>query len=116
MATRAAGRAMGFELLVRNDSEASNACTAFLAEGSYTSKIRDNFGLVVSGGQDELKGKIVRIGHIGFIDAWDVAAQLQAVALTARQLGKSVDMEAGLKTYFDVVASDKDYTPADLAL
>jgi aspartate aminotransferase-like enzyme len=116
MATREAGRAMGFELLVKNDKDASNACTAFLAEGSYTSKIRDDFGLVVSGGQDELKGKIVRIGHIGFIDAWDVAAQLQAVALTARQLGKNVDMEAGLKAYFDVVASDKDYTPADLAL
>lgn len=113
-ATRAAARAMGFDLLVKHDSETSAVCTAVLAEGAYAGKIRDRFGLTISGGQDALKGKILRIGHMGYIDAWDVQNQLMAMALIAKELGKSVNTDAGMKTYFDVIASKEDFTPSDL--
>jgi aspartate aminotransferase-like enzyme len=113
-ATRAAAKAMGFELLVTNEADVSSACTAILAEGSYTGKIRDRFGMTIAGGQDALKGKIVRVGHLGYIDAWDTLSQLQAIALVGRELGKTVNLEAGVTAYFDIINSDKDYTPADL--
>ena len=113
-ATRAAAGAMGFDLLVKNPKEASAATTAVMAEGSFTSKIRDRFGMTISGGQDALKGKIVRIGHMGFIDAWDVQNQLMAVGLVAKELGKSVNLDAGMKAYFDVISSKENLTPDDL--
>lgn len=113
-ATRAAGRAMGFEPLVKNDNEASSACTSLIAEGSYTGEIRKRYGMILSGGQDELKGKIVRIGHIGYIDGWDVASQLMALGRTGQQLGKKVDINAGLDAFWKIADSSEDFTPADL--
>jgi len=115
-ATRAAAQAMGFELFVKNALEASAACTPVMAEGNYTSQIRERFGMTISGGQDALKGKIVRIGHIGYIDAWDVMSQLMSVAWVAKQQGKKMDIEAGVGVFFNTVNDTKDYTPQDLLL
>ena len=113
-ATRAAAKAMGFDLLVKDESAVSSATTAVIAEGSYTGKMRDRFGMTVSGGQDALKGKIVRIGHIGYIDGWDVFNQLQALGIIGEELGRKVDLAAGAEAFFDIANSTNDYTPADL--
>ncbi len=113
-ASREAGAAMGFEPLVKKFEHASAACTPLIAEGSYTGKMRDRFGLTVSGGQDDLKGKIVRIGHIGFMDGWDVLTQLIALGKVGSDLGKSVDMDKGLQAFWKVMDSKEDFTPADL--
>ncbi len=112
-ATRAAGRAMGFEPLVKDDGEASPACTALVAEGSFTGKIRDRYGLTVSGGQDELKGKIVRIGHIGYMDGWDVLSQIIALGRVGAELGKKVDMNAGMDAFWKIADSADDFTPTE---
>jgi len=115
-ATRQSAQAMGFDLLVKETSQVSAACTAVLCEGSYTGKIRDRFGMTVSGGQDALKGKIVRVGHMGFIDAWDVLNQMIAVGTVAQELGKKVDLAQGMKKFFEVIESKDDFTPSDLKL
>lgn len=114
MATRRAAEAMGFELLAKNDREASAACTSIVVDGPYPKHIRERFGFTVSGGQDELKGKIVRIGHMGYIDAWDVLSQLVAVGRVGEKLGRKVDLAAGMKTFLDIADSDRDMTPEDL--
>ena len=114
-ATRAAAVAMGFELLVANMKDVSSACTAIKAEGSYTSKIRERFGMTVSGGQDALKGKIVRIGHMGYIDAWDVLNQIIALGQVAQlDMNRQVSLSAGVDAFFKVVNSETDCTPEDL--
>ncbi len=112
-ATRAAAKAMGFELFVKDESSVSSACTAILAEGLYAGEIRKRYGLTMSGGQDELKGKIVRVGHMGYIDAWDVANQLQAIARVAPHFNKKVDGAAGMEAFWKVVESAEDFTPAE---
>lgn len=113
-ATREAAKAMGFELFVKSDSAYSAACTSVIAEGSYPKEMRGRYGMTVSGGQDELKGKIVRISHMGFIDGWDVLSQLVATGRTAEKLGKSVKVMAGVEKYLAIADSEQDYTPADL--
>jgi aspartate aminotransferase-like enzyme len=113
-ATRKAAVAMGFDLFVKNENAYSAVCTALHAEGSYGSKARSQYGLTISGGQDELKGKIVRIGHMGYIDGWDVLAQLQAIGRIAPGLGKPVDLAKGLAAFWDVMDSSADFTPSDL--
>jgi len=113
-ATRKAAVAMGFELFVKDENAYSAVCTAIKAEGSYTGKARSQYGLTVSGGQDELKGKIVRFGHMGYIDGWDVMAQLQAVGRIAPGLGKPVDLAKSMTAFWEVMDSNNDFTPSDL--
>lgn len=113
-ATRRAAEAMGFELLVKKDEHASAACTALVAEGSYGKIFRERYGMTVSGGQDELKGKIVRIGHMGYIDGWDVLSQLIAVGKATEQLGRKMNVTAGIETFLKLADSNEDFTPADL--
>ncbi len=113
-ATRNAFRAMGCELFVKDDSQVSSACTAVMADGPYPKLIREQYGLTMSGGQDELKGKILRIGHIGYLDAWDVLDQLLAFGQVSASQGKPINMEAGLTAFWKTVHSTEDLTPKDL--
>ena len=52
---------------------------------SSCSTLRDRLGIQLIGGQGELKGKIFRIGHIGYFDVFDITTALAAVELGARR-------------------------------
>ncbi len=113
-ATRAAVKAMGLQLLTQKDEDASPACTSVLTGDAVDAKVFKKLGLTVSGGQDELKGKIVRLGHIGYMDGWDVLSQLLALAKAAEAKGTKVDLMAGLNAYWKVVEDAADQTPEDM--
>src|ERR671914_139057 len=53
--------------------------------------MRERSGVTVVGGQGELKGKIVRIGHIGYVDVHDVATALTALELALVNAGADVE-------------------------
>ena len=42
-------------------------------------RLRDEHGVVLAGGQDDLAGKILRIGHLGYVDVPDVDEALAAL-------------------------------------
>lgn len=113
-ATREAVKAMGLELLAKRDEDASPACTSVLTENVVDNKTFKKLGLTVSGGQDELKGKIVRLGHIGYIDGWDVLSQLLALAKAAEAKGTKVDLAKGIEAFWKVVEDTADQTPPDM--
>lgn len=52
-----------------------------------TGLLRTRYGLVVAGGQGDLKGKIFRIGHLGFIQEGDVYSILAALELAMNEKG-----------------------------
>lgn len=112
--TREAARAMGFELFVKNDKDVSPVCTPIIAEGPFVKHMRDRFSLTMSGGQDELKGKIVRIGHMGYIDGWDVLSQLMGIGQVGRELGRTLNIEAGFETFWKLANSPEDMTPVEM--
>ena len=56
--------------------------------------LRDRLGVTLAPGQGELKGKIFRIGHIGYFDVFDIATALAAVELALAELG--ADIERGV--------------------
>ena len=83
-ATRAALEALGCRLVAR--SSPSPALTAAFAPAGVDAaalvrRLRDDHGVVVSGGQGDLKGRILRIGHLGYVDGFDVLAVAGAVEL-----------------------------------
>lgn len=88
-ATRAAIKAMGLPLL-GSDEYASPAITAVAPTQVEAEKIRSvmskQFDIALAGGQDSLKGKIFRIGHLGFVSERDVLCGIGALEATLQIL------------------------------
>jgi aspartate aminotransferase-like enzyme len=91
-AVRSALRSLGLRLLNENDGTASRAVTAVYPPGNLNAdeirkKMKDDWGITLANGQDELKGQIFRIGHLGFIDPKDVLAVIACLEIVLSQLG-----------------------------
>jgi aspartate aminotransferase-like enzyme len=97
-ACREGVKAMGLELF-SPDEDRSAVVTAIRApDGIDSSEIvaalRDRFGITIAGGQGELKGKVFRIGHIGWFDIFDITTSLAALELALADAG--ADVERGI--------------------
>ena len=44
--------------------------------------IRDRYDILLAGGQDHLKGKIFRVGHLGYINDRDIITVIAAIGNT----------------------------------
>ncbi len=94
-ACREGAKAMGLELF-SPDEDRSAVVTAIRApEGIDATELvltlRDRFGITIANGQGPLKGKIFRIGHIGYFDVFDITTALAAVELVLADLGAEVE-------------------------
>jgi aspartate aminotransferase-like enzyme len=56
------------------------------------------------GGQGQLKGKLVRIGHIGYVDVFDVTTALAALELALVEAGADVERSAAVTAALDAHA------------
>jgi serine---pyruvate transaminase len=97
-AARAGAKAMGLELF-SPDEDRSAVVTAIRAPegidaGVILTAVRKRFGMTLANGQGDLKGKIFRIGHIGWFDVFDITTALAAVELVLAELG--ADIERGV--------------------
>ena len=99
-ATRAAVKAMGLELFA--GIAPSNALTSITVppgiDGSRILKrLRQRFGMVFAGGQDELKGTIIRFSHLGFITRFDVIDGIAALEFALAEEGFGNNVGDGVK-------------------
>lgn len=89
IATRAAVKALGLPLLAA-DEVASPAVTAVAPIGVEAEQIRSilkkRFDIALAGGQEHLKGKIFRIGHLGFVSDRDILAVISAIEAALQEL------------------------------
>jgi aspartate aminotransferase-like enzyme len=97
-ACREGVKAMGLELF-SPDEDSSAVVTAVRAPEGVDSDelvllLRDRHGVTLAPGQGELKGRIFRIGHIGYYDVFDITTALAAVELALVELG--ADVERGI--------------------
>ena len=97
-ATRAAARAMGLDLLAPDDA-ASTAVTAIRTDEAEAirSTMRQKYDIALAGGQDHLKGKIFRIGHLGFISDRDILMTISCLEATLTELGHDFEPKSGVK-------------------
>ncbi|MFL5910263.1 MAG: pyridoxal-phosphate-dependent aminotransferase family protein [Gaiellaceae bacterium] len=94
-AARAGAKAMGLELFSPDDDRSAVVTAVRSPESAeIISGLRQRFGITLAGGQGDLKGKIFRIGHIGWFDVFDVTTALAAVEIVAADLG--ADIERGV--------------------
>jgi aspartate aminotransferase-like enzyme len=98
-ATRAAVKALGLELFA---SSPANAVTAVKLphnmDGVKLYKImKDEIGVQAAGGQAHLKGKIIRIAHLGYMDASDIILCISALEVALKRLGYPAKLGEGVK-------------------
>jgi aspartate aminotransferase-like enzyme len=72
--------------------------------GSIVLSMRERSGVTIIGGQGELKGKIVRIGHIGYIDVFDVTTALAALELALVEAGADVERSVAVTAALEAFA------------
>ncbi|HET8893181.1 MAG TPA: alanine--glyoxylate aminotransferase family protein [Gaiellaceae bacterium] len=99
-ATRAGAKAMGLELFSPDDDRAAVVTAIRVPDGidssDVVSGVRKHFGMTIANGQGALKGKIFRLGHIGWFDVFDITTALSAVELVLAELGADVERGAAV--------------------
>jgi aspartate aminotransferase-like enzyme len=98
-ATREAVVAMGLELFA--PTAASNAVTPVKApvgiDGEQIVKaLKSKFGVWVAGGQAELKGKVFRIAHLGYMTDTDILMTIGALEMALVEMGVKIKQGAGI--------------------
>jgi aspartate aminotransferase-like enzyme len=105
-AARAAVEAMGLELFATQPSDSLTVVK--VPEGvdgqALLGKLEKQYGLRLAGGQDVLKGKIIRLGHMGYIDQFDVLAALSGLELVLLEMGYALEPGAGVTAFQQALA------------
>ncbi|MBF0339179.1 MAG: alanine--glyoxylate aminotransferase family protein [Nitrospirae bacterium] len=106
-ATREGVKALGLNLFAKELP--SNSVTAVEApdgvDGQKIYKVlRENYGVTTAGGQDQVKGKIFRIAHLGYADRFDVIVAISAVEMTLKKLGHPVTLGKGVAACEEILA------------
>jgi aspartate aminotransferase-like enzyme len=105
-ATRAAATAMGLKLLAP-DSPSPAATGIFLPKGLDADKVldylRDQMGVILAEGQDQLKGKAIRIAHVGYMGAFDVITAIAALEMALRKFGAEMPFGRGVAAAQEVL-------------
>jgi aspartate aminotransferase-like enzyme len=85
--------------LFADEEYLSPSITAIKTEGidaeEFRKMIKSNFDILLAGGQDHLKGKIFRVGHLGYVNDRDIVTVVSAISDTLLCLGQITAQQAG---------------------
>ncbi len=107
-ATRAGVQGLGLEVF---SQAPSNVVTAFnVPEGvdgaGLVKWIRDKLGVSFAGGQGSLKGKIVRVAHLGWVDELDIYQAMSALEIALDRNGYHVEFGAAVRAAEEAIAAE----------
>lgn len=107
---RTGAEAMGLELLAKERYTwglTSIGLPAGVDGDQLLKACAERYGVVMAGGQGDLKGRIVRLGHMGYVDFADVTAGLYALRrgleLTGAHCGADDYLERAMRAYEDAL-------------
>ena len=105
-ATRAAIKAMGLELLAPQSP--SDAVTAVkVPDGmdgvSLVKTLKKRYDVMITGGQAQLKGKIIRIAHMGYSDTFDIITVISAMEMALVDSGYNLELGKGIKAAEEIL-------------
>ncbi len=105
-ATRAAVSSLGLELLAKKPA---NSLTAIKTPVDSTKVIEymKSFGVDVSNGQGSLKGKIVRIAHLGYFDKSDILMAVSTLEMALKSSGVEFNFGAGIKKVMEIFLNEQ---------
>ena len=99
-ATRSGVEALGLDLFAK--ANPSPALTAVVAPRGVDSEAvlaaySAAHNITIAGGQGEMKGRVFRLGHMGYVGDFDVVTALAALEQVLHGLGAPVDFGAGVR-------------------
>jgi aspartate aminotransferase-like enzyme len=105
-ATRAAAKALGLEIYA--EKSPSNAVTAVRVPEAIGAKelkrlFYERFGITVAGGQDQAKGKIIRIAHLGYYDRLDMIMVISALEMLLKEMSHGFELGAGVRAAEEIL-------------
>ena len=106
-ACREGVKAMGLELFSPDDDSSAVVTTVRVPESVDGAQLlldlRDRFGITLAPGQGPLKGKVFRVGHLGYYDVFDITTALAGIELALAEAGADIERGAAvtraLETY-----------------
>lgn len=98
-AVRTAMSALGMELFAPNaysDVVTAVKVPAGIDGEKLVKTMRDTYGVTIAGGQSEMKGKIFRFAHMGYIGEFDIITGISCLEKVLSQMGYKFEMGAGV--------------------
>ncbi len=97
-ATREAAIALGLELFAERPA---NTVTSIKVPNGvdgvkFVKMMRSRYGITYAGGQEKLKGRIIRIAHLGWMDEFDVLTAIGGLEIGLKEMGYPVKPGSGL--------------------
>ncbi len=97
-ATREALCALGLSLF--SETFCNVVTAAYVPEGVDSSKLvklmRDKYGVSIANGQGHIKGKVIRVAHLGYMQPSDIITGISALEKALAELGHKVEPGKGL--------------------
>jgi aspartate aminotransferase-like enzyme len=105
-AARAGFQAMGLEIFPSQPADGLTVAQMPPGIDSTTvlQKLEKQYGFKLANGQDQLKGKIIRLGHMGYIDQFDILAALAGIELVLVEMGFTLEPGRGVAAAQKVLA------------
>ncbi len=106
LGTRSAMLALGLGLFA--PTAASDAVTAVKVPGGIDGEklvkiMRDEYGVTIAGGQSEMKGKLFRVAHMGYISEFDIILCISCLEKVLKKMGYNFQLGAGVKAAEEVL-------------
>ncbi len=105
-ATRAAGEAIGLKVFSKSPSDSVTALCppAGITVKDIRNDLEARYGIESAGGQDQLKGKIIRLGHMGYVDEMDTVLAIAALEQVLAKRGHKFELGAGVTAAQKIIA------------
>jgi aspartate aminotransferase-like enzyme len=99
-------KALGFELFSKTPADSVTAVKypAGVTDKDFRNNLKNKHNIHIAGGQGTMEGKIFRVNHMGYSDAYDALAVVAAIEHTLKALGKPVTFGAGVGAAQKVLA------------
>ncbi|MFQ5430099.1 MAG: pyridoxal-phosphate-dependent aminotransferase family protein [Phycisphaerae bacterium] len=105
--TRAAAEAIGLKVFAKDpvDSVTALVVPDGVDEARLRKDLRSKHGIHCAGGQGHLKGKIIRLNHMGYVDAVDTVGAIAALEWCLAEQGYAFELGAGTTAFMRALAS-----------
>ena len=96
-ATRTAAEAIGIKVFSHQPSDSVTGLVYPDGVGDdFRKRLQATYGMSVAGGQAQLKGKIFRVSHMGYVDLADTIGLIAAIEYTLADVGVDVEIGKGV--------------------
>lgn len=106
-ATQTAVTALGLEFFTASSARSNVITSITMPEGIDGDKVKkimsEKYDVIVAGGQGDLKGKLIRIGHMGYVNHGDIIQTIAALEKAMIEVGYTVEIGSGVKAALEIL-------------